>query len=263
MDPSRQPATTVAIRREREWEDSSTLGEMTGISCCCSSTLSARSNLATSWSVLGTHQVQTPKVSRLPRRNLVIKAEVKFVNSEEAKKLIAVEGFAVLDVRDRIQFERAHIKDCYHIPLFIENKDNDLGTIIKRTVHNNFSGLFFGLPFTKANPEFVQSVRSQFSPESKLLLVCQEGLRSASAAYKLEEAGYQNIACVTSGLQSVTTGTFDSVGSTELKDAGKAGLITIQGKISAVLGTVLICAFLFVTFFPDQAEKLFQLAPTS
>ncbi|MBA0607851.1 hypothetical protein Godav_020114, partial [Gossypium davidsonii] len=36
-------------------------------------------------------------------------------------------------------------------------------------------------------------------------------------------------------------GTFDSVGKAELQDAGKAGLVTIQGKISAVLGTVLIC----------------------
>lgn len=51
------------------------------------------------------------------------------------------------------------------------------GTIIKRTLHNNFSGLFYGLPFTKPNPEFVESVKTKFSPESKLLLVCQEGLR--------------------------------------------------------------------------------------
>jgi hypothetical protein len=38
-------------------------------------------------------------------------------------------------------------------------------------------------------------------------------------------------------------GTFDTVGTTELQDAGKAGLITVQGKISAILGTVLICKF--------------------
>lgn len=109
------------------------------------------------------------------------------------------------------------------------------GTIVKRTVHNNFSGLFFGLPFTKLNPEFVKSVRNEFSQDSKLLLVCQEGLRlveqalafteshvsmkkmlksfvvwslkrSAAAASRLEEAGYDNIACVTSGLQSVKPG---------------------------------------------------------
>lgn len=44
-------------------------------------------------------------------------------------------------------------------------------------MHNNFSGLFFGLPFTKPNPDFLQSVKTQISPESKVLVVCQEGLR--------------------------------------------------------------------------------------
>lgn len=49
------------------------------------------------------------------------------MNAEEAKKLIAVDGYAIVDVRDKTQFDRAHIKSCYHVPLFIENKDNDLG----------------------------------------------------------------------------------------------------------------------------------------
>ncbi|XP_057543807.1 rhodanese-like domain-containing protein 9, chloroplastic [Amaranthus tricolor] len=189
------------------------------------------------------------------RRHFGIRAEIDFVIADEAKKLVT-EGFAIVDVRDIKQYERAHVKSCYHIPLFIENKDNDPGTIIKRTLHNNFAGLFFGLPFTKLNPDFVKSVKSQFSPDSKLLIVCQEGLRSTAAARQLEQSGFKNIACITSGLQSVKPGTFDSVGSTELQDAGKAGLVTIQGKISTVLGTILVCALLFVTFFPDQAEKL-------
>lgn len=38
---------------------------------------------------------------------------------------------------------------------------------------------------------------------------------------------------------------FDSVGASELQNAGKAGLVTVQGKISAVLGTVLICKWEF------------------
>jgi hypothetical protein len=38
--------------------------------------------------------------------------------------------------------------------------------------------LFFGIPFTRPNPDFVQSVKSQIQPETKLLIVCQEGLRS-------------------------------------------------------------------------------------
>ncbi|KAL3715839.1 hypothetical protein ACJRO7_007572 [Eucalyptus globulus] len=233
---------------------------MAGTSC---SILSFRSNFRTSWLVFDTHRGGNMSGKPFKRKHLAVRAEVNFVNAEEAKNLIAVEGYAVLDVRDKTQFERAHIKSCYHVPLFIENQDNDFGTIIKRQLHNNFSGLFYGLPFTKPNPEFVQSVKSQFSPQSKILLVCQEGLRSTAAANKLDQAGYGNIACMTSGLQSVKPGMFDSVGSTELQNAGKAGLVTIQGKISAVLGTVLVCAFLFITFFPDQAEKLLQLVPAN
>jgi hypothetical protein len=49
---------------------------------------------------------------------------------------------------------------------------------VKRQVHNNFAGLFFGLPFTKLNPDFAKTVKESFSPENKILVVCQEGLRS-------------------------------------------------------------------------------------
>ncbi|KAL1818116.1 hypothetical protein DCAR_0522641 [Daucus carota subsp. sativus] len=234
---------------------------MAGIGCCCSSP-SSRSILGSSSLVFETHPGRTLLRKTIHRRTLYVKAEVDFVNAEEATKLVT-QGYTVLDVRDRTQFERAHIKACKHVPLFIENKDNDPGTIIKRQLHNNFSGLFYGLPFTKPNPEFVQSVKSQFSPDSKVLVVCQEGLRSAAAAQKLDASGFQNVACITSGLQSVKPGSFDSVGSTELQNAGKAGLVTVQGKISAVLGTVLICAYLFITFFPDQAEQILALFPSA
>ena len=57
----------------------------------------------------------------------MIRAEVNFVNADEAKRLVTEEGYAILDVRDRTQFERAHIKSCTHVPLFVENNDNDLG----------------------------------------------------------------------------------------------------------------------------------------
>ncbi|ESR43067.1 hypothetical protein CICLE_v10012632mg [Citrus x clementina] len=149
---------------------------MAGIGASCSF-LPSRSKLRTTWLQFETHPGRKVSGKSICRRNLKIRADVNYVNAEEAKNLIAVERYAVLDVRDNSQYNRAHIKSSYHVPLFIENQDNDLGTIIKRTVHNNFSGLFFGLPFTKQNPEFVQSVKNQFSPESKLLVVCQEGLR--------------------------------------------------------------------------------------
>ena len=58
---------------------------------------------------------------------MTLKAEINFVSAEQAKELIAVEGYTILDVRDKTQIERAHIKSCYHVPLFVENQDNDLG----------------------------------------------------------------------------------------------------------------------------------------
>ncbi|KAL5206244.1 hypothetical protein ABZP36_034453 [Zizania latifolia] len=205
---------------------------------------------------------------RLRRRRrsagaIAVRAEVSFVDSDEARRLVAEEGYTVLDIRDRTQHDRAHIKSSTHVALFVENDDGDIGTIVKRTVHNNFAGLFFGLPFTKLNLEFTKTVKEKFSPESKLLVVCQERKGSGwstAAADALEREGFQNLACITSGLHTLKPGTFESVGKMELENAGKAGLVTVQGKISAVLGTVLISAYLFITLFPDQAEKLFDLA---
>uniref|UniRef100_A0A2P2KR42 Rhodanese domain-containing protein n=1 Tax=Rhizophora mucronata TaxID=61149 RepID=A0A2P2KR42_RHIMU len=150
---------------------------MAGIASCCS-TLSSRSNFQASLFKFETHRRRAIPSKLTHLRSIGVRAEVNYVNAEEAKKLLSDQGYVVLDVRDKTQYDRAHIKSCSHVPLFIENQDNDFGTIIKRTVHNNFSGLFFGLAFTKLNPQFVESVKSQFSSDSKLLVVCQEGLRS-------------------------------------------------------------------------------------
>ncbi|KAL5719483.1 Rhodanese-like domain-containing protein 9 [Ranunculus cassubicifolius] len=231
---------------------------MAGLGFCA-----ALSSTRTAWLSVETSRGGIIPCKPLRSRGCVVRADVNFVNADEAKELVAVEGYTILDVRDKTQYERAHISSCHHIPVYIENTDNDPGTFLLRTVHNGFSGLFFGIPFTKPNAEFVQSVKNQFSPDRKLLVVCQEGLRSAAAAYKLEEAGFENISCISSGLQSVKPGTFDSVGSSELQNAGKAGLVVVQGKISAVLGTVLVILLLLITVFPDQAEKILKMFPGS
>lgn len=73
-----------------------------------------------------THRGESASGKPIRRRGLAIRAEVNYVSAEEAKQLIA-EGYTVIDVRDKSQFDRAHIKSCFHVPLFIENKDNDIG----------------------------------------------------------------------------------------------------------------------------------------
>jgi len=71
-------------------------------------------------------------ISLSPRRRrrscaAVVRADVRFVGADEAKRLVD-EGYTVLDIRDRTQRERAHIKSSTHVPLFIENQNNDIGT---------------------------------------------------------------------------------------------------------------------------------------
>lgn len=61
--------------------------------------------------------------------NVNLRAEVNFVSAEEAKRLVTSEGYVIVDVRDKTQFERAHIRSCRHVPLFIENQDSDFGNI--------------------------------------------------------------------------------------------------------------------------------------
>lgn len=77
------------------------------------------------------------------RRSSTIKAEVKYVNAEQAKELVAAEGYTILDVRDITQYDRAHIKSCYHVPLFVLNQDNDPGIVFLSCKDNFF--FFFRL----------------------------------------------------------------------------------------------------------------------
>lgn len=106
------------------------------------------SNFRSSWLIYDSNRAVAVQGKTLRRRSLEIRAEVDFVNAEEAKQLIAVEGYAILDVRDKSQYERAHIKSCHHVPLFIENKDNDIGKVLSSTCNIFYcSMLFHHAPF--------------------------------------------------------------------------------------------------------------------
>lgn len=183
---------------------------------------------------------------------------MQYLDQEEAKKMVSEEGYTVVDIRDGSQYDRSHIAKSVHVPLFIANEDMDPGTLIKKFAHNSFAGAFYGLAFTKENDDFLPTFERQFKKDDKILLVCQEGLRSGAAAEKLEEAGYQNVAYLMNGLQKVQPGTFEKEGPKELADAGKAGLVTIQQPFSVVLGSLLILALLFLQFFPDQSQQILK-----
>ncbi|KAG0449026.1 hypothetical protein HPP92_027509 [Vanilla planifolia] len=111
-------------------------------------------------------------VSRSRRKVVaIVRAEVRYVKGEEAKKLVEEEGYVVL--MSEMESNTANLTSSPLVIFFVENNDNDFGTIVKRTLHNNFVGLFFGLPFTKLNPDFVQEAKRQFTGDTRLVVVCQ------------------------------------------------------------------------------------------
>jgi len=190
------------------------------------------------------------------KRACSVRAEIKYVDVKEAKKVVDEEGYTILDVRDETQYEKARITAAKHVPFFVVNNDMDFDTIIKRQLHFNFTGFIYGLAFTKPNEKFLQQVGEAIPKDSKVLLVCQEGMRASVAARQLEENGYENLAALTGGLQRVPKGWLPSEGPRELQDAGKGGFVSIQTQVSAVLAVIIFAAYAYLEYFPEQAANI-------
>lgn len=86
-----------------------------------------------------------------------VRAEVSFVDGDEAKRLVAEEGYTVLDIRDRTQRERAHIKNSAHVPLFVENDDGDIGNTNTPLLSLSLSSVLVFYFFYFKRPNYVDS----------------------------------------------------------------------------------------------------------
>lgn len=76
-----------------------------------------------------------------------------------------------IDVRSVPEFEAGHAPNAYNIPL----------------MHMGAGGM-------TPNPSFVAEVQAHFPPDTKILLSCKAGGRSARAAALLEGLGYTQLA---------------------------------------------------------------------
>ena len=89
-------------------------------------------------------------------------------------------GYVYVDVRSTPEYELCHPAGAYNVPLF----------------HRQATGM-------TPNPDFLQVMEKAFPPESKLLVGCQSGQRSARAAEALVAAGYTCVANVRGGFGGV------------------------------------------------------------
>ena len=92
------------------------------------------------------------------------------ISPKEAQDLLAA-GYTYLDVRSTPEFERGHPAGAVSVPL-----------------------MEAGPGGMQPNPNFLSQVQAKFPPESKLVVGCEAGGRSARAVAALEASGYTHLA---------------------------------------------------------------------
>ena len=114
-------------------------------------------------------------------RQLIESGNIRAILPKDASMAINSEGFILLDVRPTWEREKARVVGSVHVPIFVEDRDNSLVTLIKKWVHFGYIGLWTGQYLTTINSDFLSEVEVVVSSkDTKLLVACGEGLRSES-----------------------------------------------------------------------------------
>ncbi|VVA96924.1 unnamed protein product [Arabis nemorensis] len=157
-----------------------------------------------------------PVISAVSGKELITSGKVRAVEPKEAKTVVASEGYVLLDVRPVWEREKSRVKGSLHVPLFVEDTDNGPITLLKKWIHLGYIGLWTGQKFTMFNDEFtLRVVEAVPDKQSKMLVVCGEGLRSLMAISKLYGEGYKTLGWLTGGFNRATEGDFPEIEGTE------------------------------------------------
>jgi rhodanese-related sulfurtransferase len=89
------------------------------------------------------------------------------VSPTEAHRLMTTEGFTYLDVRTDAEFAMGHPEGAFNVPFLLESG----------------AGMV-------PNPSFIEVVAGTFSKDTKLIVGCKAGGRSARATEALYAAGF-------------------------------------------------------------------------
>ena len=103
---------------------------------------------------------------------------LKHVDAKTARTLQSEEGHTYVDVRSIPEFEKGHPEGARNVPLL--HLDPATGQM-------------------QPNGEFLSVMRANYPPDTKLLIGCQMGGRSAQAGQVLVASGYQDVANVLGG----------------------------------------------------------------
>ncbi len=145
---------------------------------------------------------------------------LKHVDVRTAHQLQSNDGCTYVDVRSIPEFEAGHPKGARNVPLLHLDPDT------RRM---------------QPNPEFLSVMQANYPPDTKLLIGCQMGGRSAQAGQLLASAGYQDVSNVVGGFggardqatgQLIDEGWTDAGLPVEQGTPGGAAYEELRGKAS-------------------------------
>ncbi|MQM05721.1 hypothetical protein Taro_038537 [Colocasia esculenta] len=173
-------------------------------------------------------------------QELIRTGAVRPVPPRDAGAALDDEGFRLLDIRPAWEWERARVRDALHVPLFVEDTDGGPLTLLKKSVHFGYVGLWTGQLLTTVNDQFVREVERMVpNKDEKLLVACGEGLRSTIAVAMLHEGGYGNLGWLAGGFNRSVDGDFPDVeGETKLQYATVGGVSYVFLQLLLLLQVV-------------------------
>jgi tRNA 2-selenouridine synthase len=106
-----------------------------------------------------------------------------------------MEQYPILDVRSPLEYEHAHIKNAYSLPLFSDEERKVVGTAYKQQGKQPAIKLglnYFGVKLVSMVTEVEAIIAANSDPNNKVVLVhCwRGGMRSAGVAWLLDLYGY-------------------------------------------------------------------------
>ncbi|KAJ7568531.1 hypothetical protein O6H91_01G036600 [Diphasiastrum complanatum] len=157
---------------------------------------------------------------------LVQSGAVLSITPKDCQSLLSTGDYKILDVRPVWEQEKAFVAGSYHVPLFIEDQDLGLVTLLKKWIHLGYIGMWMGHKLTVQNHQFLEQVQTLVpSKEQKLLVACGEGLRSMLAIDLLHTDGYTQLAWINGGFNNARDDDFGNVqGQTKLQFATIGGV---------------------------------------
>lgn len=153
---------------------------------------------------------------------------VKSVSASAAGEL-KQEGWIFLDVRPPTEIAKAAVEGAIEIPIYIPETEWSVINLLKQASNFGLGGWWLGGSHMIPNQQFLREVQAKIPKDAKVIVACQKGLRSLSAAEQLSRAGYSTIAWVNGGLDTSKKPDLPVKGADDLRYGGIGGLSELLG----------------------------------